>query len=141
MTSKISHIPIYEHRESEINAQHFNTVRIALNRIAKLIRIELPELRTLDLILDADEWIVVDHSLNDIPVVAWTDFQVQHRDNLHQPIKCSLNLYHTHADIILEKVINSMEQILHEKLTDEFLDEKNIIEFRPHRNSSSNNRQ
>jgi len=131
MTSKITDIPIYEHRDSEIAAEHFNTVQIALKRINQLIRFEPPELRTLDLILDAEEWIVVDHSSNDISVVAWSEFQTQSRTNLHEPIKCSLNLYHVHADIILDKVIIAMDLILAKMLSDQFLEKNNIIHFRP----------
>ena len=111
-------IPIYELSESTVSAEQYNFVLIALKRLKGNIRIELPRLRTLDLILEHDAWIVVDRSLNDIPVLAWTGFQVHHRDNLHQAIPCQLRLYHAHGKIIITKVIEAMNLILGERLAD-----------------------
>ena len=109
-------IPIYECNNTHVPAQQFNFVRIALKRLKGDIHIELPRLRTLELILERDAWVVVDRSLNNIPVLAWTDFQTEHRSNLHEPIPCQLRLYHVHGSIIIDKVIEAMNLILGERL-------------------------
>lgn len=122
MTTLLDEIPIYEKRPVSISAEHFNSVQIALKRIASTIRFELPKLRTLDLVLDKDDWVVVDRSLNDIPVIAWTEFQSEGRLDLHHPIACQLQIYHQHATIIIEKVMEAMELIIGEKLDEKFPD-------------------
>jgi hypothetical protein len=116
MRSRLDDLPVFETRQVHIPAEEYNLVQIALNRLGNPLRIELPRLRTLDLLLEKDAWIVVDRSLNDIPVVAWIDFIVAHRENLHEPVACERRTYHTHALIIVDKVIEAMHQILGERL-------------------------
>ena len=99
-----------------MRAGDYNLVHIALKRLENPLRLELPRLRTLDLILENDAWIVVDRSLNDIPVVAWIDFNVAHRETLHEPVACERRTYHTHALLIVDKVIEAMHLILGERL-------------------------
>ena len=72
-------------------------------------------MRTLDFLLDEETWIIVDRSLNDIPVMAWLDFETKDR-SLHEPLNCTLNLYHVHATIIQPRVIEAMTLLLGEKL-------------------------
>jgi len=116
MRSRLDDLPVFETRQVKIPAEEYNLAHIALNRLGNPLRIELPTLRTLDLILEKDAWIVVDRSLNDIPVVAWIDFIVAHRENLHEPVACERRTYHTHALIIVDKVIEAMHRILGERL-------------------------
>jgi hypothetical protein len=116
MRSRLDDIPVFETRQVDMQAENYNLAHIALNRLGNPIRVELPRLRTLDLILEKDAWIVVDRSLNDIPVVAWIDFKVSHRQNLHEPVSCERRTYHTHALLIVDKVIEAMHLILGERL-------------------------
>jgi hypothetical protein len=80
------------------------------------LHIELPRLRTLELILEKDSWIVIDQALNDMPVLAWLDFELGQRSSLHEPIPCQRRTYHTHAPLIVEKVFEAMHLILGERL-------------------------
>jgi hypothetical protein len=116
MRSRLDDIPVFETRQVNMRAEDYNLAHIALNRLGNPIRVELPRLRTLDLILEKDAWIVVDRSLNDIPVVAWIDFMVSHRQSLHEPVTCERRTYHTHALLIVDKVIEAMHLILGERL-------------------------
>jgi hypothetical protein len=116
MRSRLDDLPVFESRQLSMRAEDYNLVHIALNRLGNPIRVELPRLRTLDLVLEKDAWIVVDRSLNDIPVVAWIDFKVSHRQTLHEPVACERRTYHTHALLIVDKVIEAMHLILGEKL-------------------------
>lgn len=117
MRSRLDDIPVFEIRQLSMRAEDYNLVQIALKRLGTPLRIELPGLRTLDLVLEKDAWIVIDRSLNDIPVLAWVDFQTSHRQNLHGPVSCERRTYHTHALIIIDKVIEAMHLILGERLS------------------------
>jgi len=116
MRSRLDDLPVFETRHVSVPAGEYNLVHIALNRLGNPLRFDLPRLRNLDLVLEKDAWIVVDRSLNDIPVVAWIDFMISHRENLHQPVNCERRTYHTHALLITEKVIEAMHLVLTRKI-------------------------
>ena len=44
-------VPVFEYRDGMINAQHYNLVQTALNRLGDVIRLSIPKLQTMDLIL------------------------------------------------------------------------------------------
>lgn len=116
MRSRLDDLPVFETRQVNMRAEDYNLVHIALKRLSNPLRVQLPRLRTLDLILEKDAWVVVDRSLNDIPVIAWIDFKVAHRETLHEPVACERRTYHTHALIIIDKVFEAMHLILGEQL-------------------------
>jgi len=116
MKSRLDNIPIYETRESTIRAQDYNLVKIALKRLGSPIRLEIPNLRTLDFILEDDLWVIVDRSLNDIPVIAWLNFNDHVRTGIHEDITCERRTYHTHAIIIVDKAFEALHLLLGEKL-------------------------
>lgn len=116
MYTRLNDIPVFELRDAQVNAAHFNHVQFALNKLADSVRFPIPKLKHLDLILEKQAWIIVDRVLNDIPVAAWTDFKTEHRDNLHQPIQCRLRIYHANADLILARTLEAMELLLGEQL-------------------------
>ena len=64
----------------QVEAQYFNVAQTALKRVDDQWRFKIPGLNHLDLILQEDAWIVVDRVLNDMPVAAWTNFQIEGRD-------------------------------------------------------------
>ena len=112
MNRWLDDIPVYEKASQALDAGRFNEIRVKQLRLKKSIRFELKGLRTLDLILENDAWIVVDRDLNDIPVLAWTDFP--HRDNLHKPVECTLLYYHAHAEKIKDQVLETAAEYLRE---------------------------
>ncbi|MGD8573051.1 MAG: hypothetical protein PVH98_11380 [Gammaproteobacteria bacterium] len=112
-------IPVLERRDTQVDALYFNHVQVAHKRLGKSIRYQIPQLRHLDLILEPHAWIIVDRALNDIAVAAWTDFDVQNRSSLHEPIPCNLRLYHANAGLILKRTLDAMELLLGEQLTNE----------------------
>lgn len=124
MKEILASVPVYERKETEVPANLYNLVAIALKRLKAPIRFELPRLRTLELLLDRDAWIVVDTRLNDIPVLAWLDFATQGRTSLHEPVPCYLNLYHVHGQMLLPRIIEAMEIILGEQLAGDDDDDK-----------------
>lgn len=133
MYTRLDEVPIYECRESELNAIHFNHVQVGLKRIHRSLRYRIPKLKHLDLILQKEAWIIVDHVLNDVPVAAWTAFQIEGRSDLYQPIKCKLQTYHAHADLILTRTLEAMEMLLGEELQEleapESTETKKVLPF------------
>lgn len=116
MKSKLEDLPTFEIRHVTVEAIHYNLVQVALKRLGQPLRFALPKLRTLDLHLEKEAWIVVDKSLNDIPVMAWVDFDTTDRSNLHENIPCTLKIYHSHAGILIKKVMEAMTLLLGEQL-------------------------
>ncbi|HFD31611.1 MAG TPA: hypothetical protein ENJ28_02695 [Gammaproteobacteria bacterium] len=115
----------------KVSAVYYNHVQTGLKRINKSLRYSIPTLKHLDLILHDDAWIVVDTVLNDMPILAWTDFNVDHRENLHEPIKCNIKFFHYAADMIMNKTLEAMELLLGEELDTEISgDSSDIIPFK-----------
>ena len=108
--ARLNDIPVLKSLPATVAAERFNRVRLALRRLENPLRIELPTLRSLDFILEDDMWAIIDRDLNDIPVLAWTDFA--HRTALHQPVPCTLRYYHAHADAIMDKALQKLDEIL-----------------------------
>jgi hypothetical protein len=140
MYKRLDDMPVYEHRDSSVDANYYNHVTVALKRLGEEIRFPIPKLRHLDLILQQDAWIIVDRALNDVPVAAWTKFLTANRDNLHKAVKCDLNLYHANADLILNRTLEAMELLLGEELAEYLPDDKSsIVEFQAWRNPDAGN--
>lgn len=112
-------IPRLETRTGQVKAIHYNHVQTGLHRLHEKLRYRIPKLKHLDLVLQKDAWIVVDKVLNDMPIVAWTDFKVDHRQSLHEPIECEIRLFHYAADMIIDRTLEAMELLLGEELADE----------------------
>lgn len=112
-------VPVYEQRDGVLDANFYNHVQVALHRLGAHLRMAIPGLRTLDLILQRDAWIVVDHALNDLPVAAWSHFHRVESSALHVPVACRIRLYHANAGMILQRVLEQMEGKLSDALKSE----------------------
>lgn len=117
MYNRHNEVPQLDTWPSQVDAHYFNPVQRALKHLGQEIRLELPGLKHLDLILQKDAWIIVDRVLNDYPIAAWCDFQADHRDNLHQAIRCTLRSYHFGARMVLNRTLEAMEKFLIAELT------------------------
>ncbi len=116
---------------TEVQAIYYNHVQTALKRLDNQIRFKIPTLKHLDLILQNDAWVVVDTVLNDMPIIAWSDFNIEHRETLHQPVKCEIRFYHFAADKIMDKTLEAMELVLGEKMADDLPDEvSHVLDFK-----------
>lgn len=116
MYTRHDELPVLYRRQGRMEAVHYNLVSRALKRLEPSIRLRLPGLKTLDLILQFDAWIVVDRVFNDVPVVAWTHFQPQERSGLQEPVPCELRYFHGHAALIRNRVLVLMDNLLEEQL-------------------------
>jgi hypothetical protein len=128
---------ILNRRPGSIDANYFNRAQTALKRIGHQIRFKIPTLNHLDLIVQEDAWIVVDRVLNDVPIVAWTDFQTEGRDSLHEPITCEVRLYHFAARMVLKTTLDAMEDILGKTLAEQDNDKpEKVLPFKKDENEA-----
>jgi len=75
-----------------VDAKYYNRVRLALLRLANPLRVSLDALGDADIILADREWLCVDRSRDDLPLLAWRDFEFRERAGLHKPVQCTLHL-------------------------------------------------
>jgi hypothetical protein len=120
-------IPQLSSESETVDALYFNHVQTALKQLGDQIRLKIPRLKHLDLILQKDAWIIVDTMLNDMPIAAWTNFEVEHREALHEPIQCRIIFFHYAASMILDRTLEAMELMLGEVLEQELPEEKSDI--------------
>ena len=99
-----------------IQADDYNRVRLALRRIGNPLRFELKNLRCLDIILDDQHWVCIDLSMQERPVMAWTDFQATGRSAIHTPVECVLRMYHVHAGLVMGEVLDGLGKSLRREL-------------------------
>jgi len=99
-----------------IEAAIYNHVRLALRRLGSPLRVAVPGHRGLEIILDDHHWLCVDANAEDQPVMAWLDFDVHHRDNLHEPVSCTLELYHRYAGLVMGSALDSLDETLSDQL-------------------------
>ncbi len=114
--SRLNDIPVYERMAGVVDAPTFNQIRLALLRLNNPLRCPLRSLRGLDMLLTDDAWVCVDRTLNDVPVVAWIDFQTHSRNALHEPVACELRYYHAHAHMIIGTLFNDISLELNGRL-------------------------
>lgn len=114
-------LPIYSALPAKIEAECFNLALRALTRRgpeAGPIWLEMPELRSLKLIITAEAWVVADGALHDMPVAAWTDFAPSPARALHEPVPCTLAYYHGMAGLIVTRTKDILRRDLAEMLGD-----------------------
>jgi len=101
-----------------IEASCYNYVRLALSRLGNPLRVELPDHRGLEIILDNHQWLCVDTIHDDQPIMSWLDFDTRkHNTALHESVTCQLHLYHMHAGLIMGSALDALELTLAEKLS------------------------
>ena len=116
MMWRLRGLPPYSTAQSSVEAQYFNIIRLAQRRLSAPIRLQLKGLAKVDMIIDHDSWVCVDTTLNDLPIAAWTDFKSEGRDNLHEPIGCTLTYYHFKASAIVKNALEITKELLTHRL-------------------------
>lgn len=134
MYTRHKEVPTLREHDSSVDAHYYNHVLLALKKLGKQIRFRIPGLKHLDLILQKNAWIVVDRALYDYPIICWTDFEVEGRDAIHEPIKCRILYFHANATMIRARSLEAMDKLLDEELADKIANNKvegaTIIPFR-----------
>ena len=111
--SRLRDVPRMKWGDTLITAQCYNRVRLGLLRLKNPLRIEAC-LRDIDIILEDKVWYSVDCSMNELPIVAWDNFQP--RSSLHEPIRCRVSYYHAHAEKIIPTLFEAIEGYLEKQL-------------------------
>jgi hypothetical protein len=116
MRSRVSDVPALKTIPSYIEATYYNRVRLALMRLGNPLRIELMNMRGLDIIITDHEWVCVDRTIGDMPTLAWTGFESAARAGLHRPVACQLRFFHNHADLICGTVLDLVHRHIEKRL-------------------------
>lgn len=117
--SRVGDMPIFAQRDGEVSAKLYNLWRRAKLHFDLPLRIELEDYYGFIIILEEHEWVVADEKENDLPILAWVEFEDQGRNALHVPVKCKLNFYHFAASRIRAHSLELMETALDKKLITE----------------------
>jgi len=114
--SRVGDVPVYQQRDDEVTAKLYNLWRRAKLHFDLPMRITLEGYRGLVMVLEEHVWVIVNERQNDLPVIAWVEFEDQGRDALHVPVKCKLNFYHFAASKVRAHSLELMEEALEQKL-------------------------
>lgn len=126
--SRLSEVSVYSMRETHVPAVNYNHVMLTLLRLNDTVRFSLPGFQHIDVIIDRDSWVCVDTSLDEMPMVAWLNFDVKGRDNLFQPIRCTLNYYHFMSSVIAQNALEHIDDQLRCQLEELFHQEQEATE-------------
>ncbi len=116
MSTRITDMPVMVARTQQIDAGLYNLWRRAKLHLNLPLRMELPEFEFMVLIVEQDDWVVVDANKFDLPILAWVDFRDKGRDSLHTPVECTLNYYHFMASKLREPSLHFLADELQQRL-------------------------
>jgi len=117
--SRVGDMPIYQQRDATVSATLYNLWRRAKLHFYVPIRIPLSDSPGFVMILEKHEWVCADETMDDLPVLAWVEFEDQGRDALHVPVKCKLNYYHYAASRVRALALEKMAEVLSQRLHDD----------------------
>lgn len=116
--SRVEGMPVYAQYDEIVSAKLYNLWRRLKLHFNLPFRIPLEGYRDLVMVLEEHEWVCADESQNDMPVLAWIDFEDQEREAIHLPVKCTLNHYHYAASKVQAASLELMESALKKSLSD-----------------------
>lgn len=117
MAHSLEEFPPLRVLPKSIGAADYNRVRLALLRLGNPLRVSLPHHGGVDIILQRDSWVAVNNYINDLPLLAWREFNVEGRSGLHEPIECRLYFYHIQAGLIMGTALEALSERLEACLT------------------------
>jgi len=116
MYERLRDCPALSEYPSRIPAEVWNVWRRYWRNIHRPTCFGLENLPPMSLLLDEREWVLMDSSLYDMPVVAWSDFQDAGRTALHAPVPCTVRDYHQGAPKVRNKALALMTEELEMRL-------------------------
>lgn len=119
MYERLRDCPTLNEYPSRIPAEIWNVWRRYWRHTHRPTCFGLESLPPMSLLLDEREWVLVDSSLYDIPIVTWTDFQDKCRMTLPAPVPCTVREYHQGATKIRDKALLLMAEELEARLRQE----------------------
>lgn len=103
----------YQIIKTDLSAKDFNAVRLGILRLGAPLTFDLDEIKGLRCILDDHAWVFVDRYVDDMPLMAWTNFES--RTSLNETISCELRLYHFKADMLVNRALDLLKQSIVEQ--------------------------
>jgi len=116
MANRIHDMQPYSIQSEQISAVLYNRWRRVHLHIVLPARLHLPRLKSMRLILEEDCWVVVDSNHNDLPMMAWLNFQDAGRSSLHTSVECQLNYYHFMAHQYHQRVLTRINETFEDYL-------------------------
>jgi len=116
MYERLRDCPVLNEYPSRIPAQVWNVWRRYWMQAHRQTCFGLESLPPMSLLLEAHDWVLVDSSLYDMPVLCWTDFQGKGRDSLHEPVPCIVREYHQGATKIRDRALVLLSEELAARL-------------------------
>lgn len=107
MQSSLRHLQPLHRFPKTLPAAQYNRIRLATLREPIPLRLELPDLRVVDAILQQEAWLCVDVSARDQPLLGWSDFEVG-RSGPQAPVGCTLYVFHYHAGLIMGPALDAL---------------------------------
>ena len=108
--SRVGDVPVYAQRQDQVEAGLYNLWRRARLHFKFPMRLPVTGHEGVVLILEEDEWVCADVRQNDLPILAWVEFEDWNRDALHVPVNCKLNYYHFAASKFRADALASMKE-------------------------------
>lgn len=108
----LDHYPALRIMHKRIAAAEYNCIRVSLLRESLPWRITLRQFRCLHCIIDDLAWVCIDESHNDLPILAWTNFNTAQRSRLDAPVDCELRLFHMHAGLIMGTALDALYETI-----------------------------
>lgn len=114
--SRVVDIPYLAQRHYEVDAKLYNLWRRAKRHLHMPLRLPLEGYSSFVMLLEEQAWICVDERQNDLPILAWLEFEDKGRNALHLPVTCKLNYYHFAASRVRVRSLELMQLELDKRL-------------------------
>jgi hypothetical protein len=116
MYERLRDLPVLDSYPSRIPAPVWNAWRRYRARSHRERCFGLEGLPPLSLLLEEDAWVIVDSSLYDLPILAWTGFAEAEGRGLHEPVPCTVRHYHQGASKIRNQALALMQEELERRM-------------------------
>ena len=101
-------VPAYEEYPHRVPASVYNLWRRHWRRTQKPLDFHLEGIPPMAIKMEKSLWVCVDVGLNEVPVIAWSDFQDEDRA-LHDPVPCVVTQFHFGASKIRAQILEVLE--------------------------------
>jgi hypothetical protein len=116
MYERLRDVPALDQYPSRVPAAVWNAFRRYWMHEHRPTCFGLQELPPMSLLLDEREWVLVDSSLYDLPILCWSDFRDDGRAALHEAVPCTVRQYHQGAAKIRDRALSLMAEELEARL-------------------------
>lgn len=113
-------IPPLRTMQHTIDAECFNSARVALHRFGAPLTVELQR-PTLVLLLDEHDWVAVPPWDLALPLLHWSGFHREHPDHLHENVLSELRLFDIRSGLVMRTALDALQHALRDMLAPDHL--------------------